>query len=174
MPIITCASSAANCKRFKLARRSSITISKSDVRQASAMGNPKILLVEDDLDLLHSMHERLKAHHYEVACASDAIACMSEARRFEPDLIILDLGLPAGDGFMLMERFKRIASLAATPVIVVTGQDPRACRHRMLEAGARSVMQKPVDNAVLLATIQKVLGKNPRVDEPAVYNLEHP
>ena len=137
------------------------------------MGNPKILLVEDDQDLLHSMSVRLKANHYEIACAPDAIACMSEARRFEPDLIILDLGLPAGDGFMLMERFKRIPSLAGVPVIVVTGQDPRDCRHRMMEAGARAVMQKPVDNALLLATIRKTLGKNHRGADPVVYNLEH-
>jgi DNA-binding response OmpR family regulator len=135
------------------------------------MGNPKILLVEDDQDLLHSMHVRLKANHYDVAFASDAIACMSEARRFEPDLIILDLGLPAGDGFMLMQRFKQIPTLAHIPVVVVTGQDPRHCRHRMMEAGARSVMQKPVDNALLLATIRKALGQKIRVDEPTVYDL---
>ncbi len=138
------------------------------------MANTKILLVDDDQDLLHSMNVRLKAHHYEIAFAADAIACMAEARRFEPDLIILDLGLPAGDGFMLMQRFKRIPSLAGIPVIVVTGQDLRNCRHRMLEAGARAVMQKPVDNALLLATIQKALGKTHSADEPAVYNLTNP
>ena len=135
------------------------------------MGNPKILLVEDDQDVLHSMSVRLKAQQYEIACAADAIACMSEARRFEPDLIILDLGLPAGDGFMLMERFKRIATLAEVPVIVVTGQNLRDCRHRMMEAGARAVMQKPVDNAMLLATIRKTLGKTKPSQEPVVYNL---
>lgn len=136
------------------------------------MGNPKILLVEDDQDVLHSMHVRLKANNYDVAFASDAIACMSEARRFEPDLIILDLGLPGGDGFMLMQRFKQIPSLAHVPVIVVTGQDPRNCRGRMLQAGARSVLQKPVDNTLLLATIQKALGIKNHSDEPTVYDLK--
>lgn len=138
------------------------------------MGNAKILLVEDDQDVLHSMNVRLKAHDYETAFATDAIACMAEARRFEPDLIILDLGLPAGDGFMLMDRFKRLPALAGVPVIVVTGQDLRTCRHRMMQAGARAVMQKPVDNALLLATIQKALGKPLNLDEPVVYNLGHP
>jgi DNA-binding response OmpR family regulator len=136
------------------------------------MGNPKILLVEDDQDVLHSMHVRLKANNYDVAFASDAIACMAEARRFEPDLIILDLGLPGGDGFMLMQRFKQIASLAHVPVIVVTGQNPRDCRHRMMQAGARSVLQKPVDNKVLLATIHKSLGIRKHSDEPVVYDLK--
>jgi DNA-binding response OmpR family regulator len=138
------------------------------------MANKKILLVEDDQDLLHSMHVRLKAQHYDTAFAADAIACMAEARRFEPDLIILDLGLPAGDGFMLMERFKRLPMLAEVPVIVVTGQDLRTCRHRMMEAGARAVLQKPVDNALLLATIRKALGNNPQLGEQVVYNLGNP
>jgi DNA-binding response OmpR family regulator len=138
----------------------------------ATMANPKILLVEDDQDVLQSMHVRLKANNYDVAFASDAIACMSEARRFEPDVIILDLGLPAGDGFMLMQRFKQIPSLAHVPVIVVTGQDLRNCRHRMMQAGARSVMQKPVDNTLLLATIQKALGATKSADGPPVYDLK--
>ncbi len=141
-------------------------------KEDNTMANPKILLVEDDQDVLHSMHVRLKANKYDVAFASDAIACMAEARKFEPDLIILDLGLPAGDGFMLMQRFKQIPSLAHVPVIVVTGQDPRDCRHRMMQAGARSVMQKPVDNALLLATIQKALGIRKQAGEPTVYDLK--
>jgi FixJ family two-component response regulator len=55
---------------------------------------------------------------------------------------------------------------------VVTGQDPRDCRHRMMQAGARSVMQKPVDNALLLATIQKALGIRKQAGEPTVYDLK--
>ena len=72
------------------------------------MGKKKILIVEDDPDVLQSMHVRLRAHHYDTSSASDAISCMAEARKSEPDLIILDLGLPAGDGFLLMDRFKNV------------------------------------------------------------------
>lgn len=50
---------------------------------------------------------------------------MAEARKSEPDLIILDLGLPAGDGFVLMERFKKVPSLASVSAIVVSGRDIR-------------------------------------------------
>ncbi len=63
------------------------------------MGNKKILIVDDDPDVLQSMHVRLKANHYDTFFAADAISCMAEARKNEPDLILLDLGLPAGDGF---------------------------------------------------------------------------
>ena len=82
------------------------------------MGNKKILIVDDDPDVLHSMHVRLKANNYDTSFAADAISCMAEARKSEPDLVILDLGLPAGDGFLVMERFKAVPSLASIPIIV--------------------------------------------------------
>jgi CheY-like chemotaxis protein len=84
------------------------------------MGNKKILIVEDDPDVRQGMYVRLKANHYDVFFAVDALSSMAEARKHEPDLIILDLGLPAGDGFVVMERLKGIAFLAVIPVIVVS------------------------------------------------------
>jgi len=63
---------------------------------------------------------RLKANHYDTFFAGDAISSIAEARLHEPDLIILDLGLPAGDGFVVMERLKRLPNLAVIPVIVVS------------------------------------------------------
>jgi DNA-binding response OmpR family regulator len=138
------------------------------------MGNKKILIVEDDPDVLHSMHLRLRAHHYDTSSASDAISCMAEARKNEPDLIILDLGLPAGDGFLLMERFKQIPSLAAVPVIVVTGRDLHANHKRVVEAGAKAMLQKPVNNARLLAIIRQAIGEQPQTEGPVVYNLGNP
>jgi DNA-binding response OmpR family regulator len=140
------------------------------------MGKKKILIVEDDPDVLQSMHVRLRAHHYDTYSASDAISCMAEARKNVPDLIVLDLGLPAGDGFLLMDRFKNVPALAAVPVIVVTGRDIRENRKRVIEAGAKALLQKPVDNAKLLGIIRQALGEHPRMEEeePMVYNLENP
>ncbi len=138
------------------------------------MGNKKILIVEDDPDLLRSMHVRLRAHNYDTFSAGDAISCMAEARKNEPDLILLDLGLPAGDGFVLMERFKQVPALASVPVIVVTARDFRANQKRAIQAGAAAFMQKPVNNAELLATIRKALREVPQADEPVVYNLGNP
>jgi DNA-binding response OmpR family regulator len=105
------------------------------------MGKKKILIVEDDPDVLRSMHVRLRAHDYETSSAEDAISCMVEARKSEPDLIILDLGLPAGDGFVLMDRFKKVPSLASVPVIVVSGRhapggDPESPRRATGKGGA--------------------------------------
>ena len=135
----------------------------------------KILIVEDDPNVLLAMHVRLRAHHYDTSSASDAISCMAEARKSEPDLIILDLGLPGGDGFILMDRFKSIPALAAVPVIVVTGREVRGNLKRVIDAGAKAFLQKPVDNAKLLSVIRQALGERSKMEEdPVVYNLGNP
>ena len=123
------------------------------------MGAKRILLVDDDPDLLQSMHVRLRAHHYETYSAEDAISCMAEARRVEPDLIVLDLGLPAGDGFLLMERFKNVPALAAVPVIVVSARNFRESEKRAVAAGAKAFLQKPVNTTEFLLVIRQALGE---------------
>jgi DNA-binding response OmpR family regulator len=135
------------------------------------MGNKKILIVDDDPDVRHGMHLRLKANHYDTFFAADALSSMVEARKHEPDLIILDLGLPAGDGFLVMERLKSIPSLAVIPIIVVSARDARANQERAVKAGAKAFLQKPVDNAELLAVIRQALGEPARPEKPGVYDL---
>ena len=137
------------------------------------MANKKILIVDDDPDVLQGLHVRLKANHYDTFFATDALAAMTEARKREPDLIILDLGLPAGDGFVVMERLRAFPALAVIPIIVVSARDARANKERAIKAGARVYLQKPVDNEKLLAAIRKVLG-DPEVNEEkasVVYDL---
>jgi len=125
------------------------------------MANKKILIVEDDRDIRLGYHIRLKANNYDTFFAADSVTGMTEARKHQPDLIILDLGLPAGDGFLVMERLKSNTYLAAIPVIVVTGRDPFANRERALRAGAKAFLQRPVNNYELLAVIQRCLGDSP-------------
>jgi DNA-binding response OmpR family regulator len=135
------------------------------------MGNKKILIVDDDPDVRHGMHLRLKANHYDTFFAADALSSVAEARKHEPDLIILDLGLPAGDGFLVMERLKTIPSLAVIPIIVVSARDGHANQERAVKAGAKAFLQKPVDNAELLAVIRQALGEPAQREKPAVYDL---
>src|ERR1700688_1939573 len=135
------------------------------------MGNKKILIVDDDPDVRNGMHVRLKANHYDTFFASDALSRMTEVRKHEPDLIILDLGLPAGDGFVVMERLKAIPSHAAIPVIVVSARDVRANKERAIKAGAKAYLQKPVDNAELLKVIRQALGEPALPTKPVVHDL---
>jgi DNA-binding response OmpR family regulator len=137
------------------------------------MPNKKILIVDDDPDVRKSMHVRLKANHYDTFFAADAVSSMVEARKHEPDLITLDLGLPVGGGFMVIERLKAILLLAVIPIIVVSGRDFRANQKRVVSMGAKVFLQKPVDNAEFVAVIREVLGQGLQPDEPAPYDLRH-
>ena len=123
------------------------------------MSRKTILIVDDDPDVRLGLHVRLKANLYDVVFAADGIAAISEARKRMPDLIILDLGLPAGDGCSVLARLKANLSLALIPVIVVSARDRNANRERALKAGARAFLQKPVDNARLLSLIRLALGE---------------
>jgi DNA-binding response OmpR family regulator len=122
------------------------------------MANKKILIVEDDPDIRKGMSVRLKASGYDTFVASDVVTSLIMARKHVPDLIILDLGLPAGDGFLVIERLKIIPALALIPIIVVSGRTGLPNQELAQEAGVKAFLQKPVDNAELLAVIRKTLG----------------
>jgi CheY-like chemotaxis protein len=79
----------------------------------------KILLVEDDPDVAHAMAVRLRAKEFTLVMAEDAIGAIGVACKEKSDLIILDLGLPGGDGFAVMQRLKANVDLMLIPVIVV-------------------------------------------------------
>ncbi len=123
------------------------------------MTRKKILIVEDDQDMRLALNIRLRANNYDTAFAADAILAVSIAKKEQPDLVLLDLGLPAGDGFVVMERMKNIAALACLPVIVVSARDPEGNKERALSAGAAAFFQKPVDNEQLIAAIRRALGQ---------------
>jgi DNA-binding response OmpR family regulator len=123
------------------------------------MSNKKILIVDDDHDVRLGYHIRLKANNYDTFFAADALSSIAEARKHQPDLIILDLGLPGGDGFVVMERLKANTYLSVIPVIVVSARDRHANKDRALQAGAKAFLQKPVDNDELLAVIRQCLGE---------------
>lgn len=122
--------------------------------------------MDDDPDICNGMRVRLKANDYDTFFATDAVSALSQARKHEPDLIILDLGLPAGDGFAVIEKLKVWPSLAWIPVIVVSARDLCRNKERALKAGAKAYLQKPVDNAELLNVIQQALGQSAHAEYP--------
>jgi DNA-binding response OmpR family regulator len=134
------------------------------------MVQKKILVVDDDPDVRLGLQLRLNANDYDVISAADGVASIAEARKHMPDLVILDLGLPAGDGFSVLERLKANEKLASIPVVVLSGRDRVGNKDRAIKAGARAFLQKPMANDKLLAVLRLVLES--KDNAPAVvYDL---
>ena len=122
------------------------------------MSKLKILVVDDDPDLVRAMRLRLRANNYEVTTASDGYTAIASAQKERPALIILDLGLPVGDGFVVLDRLQNIDSLSSVPVIVLSARDPQSNEERALKAGAAAFFQKPADNDELMNAIRLSLS----------------
>src|SRR5580692_2364852 len=105
------------------------------------MANSKILIVDDDPDLRQALRLRLRANHYDTVHAVDEYSAIAQAYKEQPNLIILDLGLPAGDGFIVLDRLQRDDKLSGIPVIVLTARDPQGNEQRALRAGATAFFQ---------------------------------
>jgi DNA-binding response OmpR family regulator len=118
------------------------------------MERPTILIVDDDPDLRRAMKIRLRANHYDTVQASDGYSAIAMAQQELPSLIILDLGLPAGDGFAVLKRLQDTDALSGIPVIVLTARAPQFNEQRALRAGAAAFFQKPADNHELLDVIR--------------------
>jgi two-component system KDP operon response regulator KdpE len=123
------------------------------------MVRQKILVVDDDPDLLKALRLRLRANEYDITTASDGYSAIASAQKDRPDLIILDLGLPVGDGFVVLDRLQASNPLSSIPVIVLTARDPQNNEDRALKAGAAAFFQKPVDNDELLNVIRVSLPR---------------
>ena len=121
------------------------------------MSGRKILIIDDDPDLTLGLAIRLKANGYSVASAADAVMALTRVRQEQPALIILDLGLPGGDGFTVLERLRANPNMASIPVIVLTARGQQLAEIS-LERGAVAFFQKPADNDELLSAISQQLA----------------
>ena len=117
----------------------------------------KIMVVDDDPDLRQALSLRLQANHFETINVCDGYSAIAMAQKEKPHLIILDLGLPAGDGFTVLKHLQEYPALATIPVIVLTARDPEGNEKRILESGAIAFFQKPADNEELLGVIRASL-----------------
>jgi two-component system KDP operon response regulator KdpE len=122
------------------------------------MARQKILVVDDDPDLVRALRLRLRANNFEVATATDGYTAIAAAQKERPSLIILDLGLPVGDGFVVLDRLQSIDALSSIPIIVLSARDPQSNEERALKAGAAAFFQKPADNDELMNVIRVSLA----------------
>jgi two-component system cell cycle response regulator len=119
----------------------------------------KILVIEDDADIRTLLKLQLGNAGYDTGFAWDAVTALTVARKEKPDLIILDIGLPGGDGWVVMERLQTLAPFAMIPIIVVTAQPTEPNAERAKTAGAHSFIEKPFEIDTLLAAVRDALGE---------------
>jgi len=122
------------------------------------MAGKKILIVEDENLQLTALARRLRSSGFAVAAARDGMTAISTARKEQPDLILLDLGLPAGDGFSVLQRLQMLINTNTIPVIVTSSRDAKTTADSTLKAGAIAYFQKPVDLDALIRKISEALG----------------
>lgn len=123
------------------------------------MNNKTILIVEDDRDLLLGLTVRLSSKGFTALSAQDAASAIQMVAIKKPDLILLDLGLPDSNGFVVMEIVTQLKSAATVPIIVVSARPASVYKEAALLAGARDYFEKPFDNEELLVAIQREVAQ---------------
>ncbi|MDX1643761.1 MAG: response regulator [Thermoanaerobaculia bacterium] len=123
------------------------------------MNKRKILVVEDDRDQLMGLSAMLRMGGYDVIAATEGVAGIAKARSDRPDLVLLDLGLPAGNGFWFLETLRASPEVGQTPVIVLTAMDSSRAKEKAFSAGADGFGQKPIDADDLLRSIEGLLKR---------------
>lgn len=117
----------------------------------------KILIVDDEKDVVKLLQTTLVNSGYEVVVAFDGIQAVQSAHREKPDLIILDIVMPAGDGYTVCEKLKESSQTWPIPIIVLTGKMGEEGRKRALEGGANFYLTKPYDREAFLSIVKKTL-----------------
>lgn len=118
----------------------------------------KILVVEDDRKIAVALAVRLRSAGYEVVAAYDAIMAPSVARKQRPDLILMDISMPGGDGISVAERIQSMVDTAGTPMIFLTASKNPNLKERAMNAGAIGYFEKPYDADELLDAIVAAIG----------------
>ena len=121
------------------------------------MTKKRILVVDDERDFVEMIKFRLEANGYEVIAAFDGIQGMMVAKREKPDLIILDVMMPAGGGYLVCERLKLSSFTWSIPVIFLTAKSRPEDEAKAYEVGAKYYLTKPYEPEVLLDTIKRAL-----------------
>lgn len=129
----------------------------------------RILLVEDEKNIVRVVTYNLEREGYQVSTAKDGEEALEKARRESPDLILLDLMLPKMDGLEVCRQLKAQPKTAHLPIIMLTAKTQEADRIVGLEMGADDYIPKPFSPRELVARVKAVLRRTKRADLPSVW-----
>ena len=127
----------------------------------------RVLVVDDEPQILRTLAINLRARGYDVATAGDGGEALTSAGSQPPDVVVLDLGLPDMDGVAVITGLRRWSSV---PILVLSGRSDSADKVDALDAGADDYVTKPFGMAELLARLRAMVRRNPPIgaEEPAV------
>jgi CheY-like chemotaxis protein len=127
------------------------------VAERTHAGTARILIVEDDRPIATALSLRLKAAGYETTLAHDALTAVSTAVQCRPDLALLDVSLPAGNGFSVAERLQSLLTPPPSLIFLTASKEP-GLRQRAEAVGASGFFEKPCRADQLLGAIQEALA----------------
>lgn len=130
---------------------------------------PRVLVVDDDVDIVRGLCVRLRAAGYAVDAAADAVAGLQLAASGRPAVILVDIRMPGMDGFGFLEGLRKLDQPGDVPVIVMSANVAEHTRTRVLAAGARCFVQKPFQSDRLMATIGELVRPGRRDRGAAVH-----
>ena len=119
---------------------------------------PRVLVVEDDHDIADVLRRSLRIEGYDVRVAGDGVGALDEATVFEPDAVVLDLGLPRLDG---VEVCRQLRADGDVPILILTARDALDARVEGLDSGADDYLVKPFERQELLARLRALLRRRP-------------
>ncbi|MEM9494718.1 MAG: response regulator [Pseudomonadota bacterium] len=120
----------------------------------------RILLVDDDIQILQGLKMRLSATGFQVETAENGEEGLAAAQAARPDLIVIDINMPIMDGFTMLSRLREDASMDNTPVIMLSANVSPKMKKEGLKRGARCFMEKPYDSKALVQTIQSTIRQS--------------
>ncbi|MEN9934523.1 MAG: hypothetical protein RLZZ387_1102 [Chloroflexota bacterium] len=121
----------------------------------------RILLVDDEHDLVWAIGHSLRDEGFEVFTAYDGAEAMISVRRYHPDLVVLDVNMPRMDGLQVCRQLRRDPTLAAVPILFLTERNAITDRVSGLDTGADDYLGKPIDLRELKSRIRALLRRTP-------------
>lgn len=118
----------------------------------------RVLVIDDELDMLMVLKLRLEASGYEVATATDGLEGLNAARKIKPDLIVLDVMLPKMNGYKVSRFLKFDEEYKHIPIVMLTALAGEDDRSTGIETGANAYITKPFETQELIDTVRQFLG----------------
>jgi len=129
-------------------------------RRGARPGKPLVLVVEDNADNRRTVRALLK-DHYQILEAEDGRAGLEQARRHQPDIVLMDIALPILNGWQALEAMRQDGKLRHIPVIALTAKAMSGDRQTVLANGFDGYLSKPIDDTTLRRTLQEILDREP-------------